>query len=162
MDTKKKIVTVVALKKMLARHRKAGRQIAFTNGCFDILHAGHVNYLEAAKKINRVLIVGLNSDKSVRSIKGIQRPIIVEGYRARLLAALACVDYVTIFDEDTPYEMIKALKPDILIKGADWKAEEVVGYDIVKKNGGKLELAQYIPDLSTTKIIESILEKCKK
>ena len=98
----------------------------------------------------------------MRTIKGPQRPIVAEGYRARLLAALQCVDYVTIFDEDTPYELIKALKPDILIKGADWKTEEVVGYDVVKKNGGKLELLEYVPGLSTTQIIESILEKCKR
>jgi len=162
VDTKTKILTVKALKKIIAQQRKAGKKITFTNGCFDILHAGHISYLEAARKNDRILIVGLNSDKSVRTIKGPQRPIVAEGYRARLLAALQCVDYVTIFDEDTPYELIKALKPDILIKGADWKTEEVVGYDVVKKNGGKLELLEYVPGLSTTQIIESILEKCKR
>ena len=162
MDTKTKILTVKALKKIIAQQRKAGKKITFTNGCFDILHAGHISYLEAARKNDRILIVCLNSDKSVRTIKGPQRPIVAEGYRARLLAALQCVDYVTIFDEDTPYELIKALKPDILIKGADWKTEEVVGYDVVKKNGGKLELLEYVPGLSTTQIIESILEKCKR
>ena len=155
MDTHKKILKLSDLKRKLSRLRSQGQTIAFTNGCFDILHFGHVSYLERAKK-NRILVVGLNSDQSIRKIKGPHRPIIKEAYRAGLLAALQCVDFVTIFNEETPRNVINALKPDILIKGADWKGKNVVGADVVKSYGGKVEYVTYIDGCSTTKIIEKI------
>jgi D-beta-D-heptose 7-phosphate kinase/D-beta-D-heptose 1-phosphate adenosyltransferase len=146
----------------VSQARRAGRKIAFTNGCFDILHAGHVRYLTKAKKGKRCLIVGLNSDRSIRRIKGPQRPINEQQYRAEVLAALACVDWITIFDEETPYRLIAAVKPDVLIKGADWKGKTVVGEDIVKANGGRVELVAYVKGLSTTHIIETIRKTCGK
>ena len=155
MDTYKKILKLSNLKRKILRLRSQGQTIAFTNGCFDILHFGHVSYLEKAKK-NRILVVGLNSDQSIRKIKGPQRPIIKEAYRAGLLAALECVDFVTIFNEETPYSVIKVLKPDILIKGADWKGKKIVGADLVKSYGGKVEYVSYVEGCSTTKIIEKI------
>ena len=133
-----------------------GRKIAFTNGCFDILHSGHISYLEQAKRSNRILIVGLNSDRSVRKIKGPKRPYMNEKARAVLLAALACVDYITLFNEETPIKLIDAVKPDILIKGADWKNKGAVGGDSVRANGGKVEYIKYIPGFSSTDIINRI------
>ena len=160
MSTRSKIVSLEALKRKVARHRKEGKKISFTNGCFDILHFGHVSYLETAKKPDRILIVGLNSDASIRQIKGPRRPIVHEKERSAVLAALACVDYVVLFNEDTPYRLIKAVKPDVLIKGADWKGKDVVGGDIVKQNGGRVELLKYLTQYSTTKIIKAIQKKC--
>ena len=159
MNTDKKIVGIKTLQGKIARLRRSGKTVAFTNGCFDILHLGHVQYLEKAKGRSRVLIVGLNSDRSVRLIKGPRRPIVSEKARARVLAALACVDYVTIFNEDTPQKLIAALKPDVLIKGADWKGKEVAGSDIVRHHGGRVEYIRYIPQYSSTKIIEAVLQR---
>lgn len=152
MNTRSKIVSLEILKRKIARHRKAGQTISFTNGCFDILHFGHVSYLEAAKKPNRILIVGLNSDVSVKRLKGPKRPINSQRERAAVLAALASVDYVTIFHEDTPYQLIKKIRPDVLIKGADWKGKEVVGRDLV----GKVEFAKYLSSYSTSKTIDQL------
>ena len=160
MSSQQKIVSLETLKRKLAAARRNGKVIAFTNGCFDILHRGHVSYLEAAKKKNRILIVGLNSDSSIQSIKGSKRPIIGQKERASVLAALACVDYVVLFNEDTPYRLIKAIKPDVLIKGADWKGKDVAGSDVVLQNGGRVELVKHLTQYSTTKIIETIKEKC--
>lgn len=162
MNSAKKIVGRSQLRNLLRRDRRAGKTIAFTNGCFDLLHKGHVSYLESAKKPNRVLVVGLNSDVSVRKIKGKKRPIVSEGERARVLAALACVDYVTLFNEETPYNLIKALSPDILIKGADWKGKKVAGEDVVRASGGRVEFIQYLKNFSTTNIIKAIFRKCAK
>ena len=148
----KKIIGIAAVKKKLSALRKAGRTIAFTNGCFDLMHLGHVTYLQKAKKGDRVLVVGLNSDQSIRRIKGPSRPIINQRSRAAVLAALESVDFVVIFNENTPYELIKAVGPDVLIKGADWKGKEVVGADIVKK----VEFIAYINGFSTTHIIAKI------
>lgn len=156
MNTPKKIVSAVVLEKTMARLRRQKKIIAFTNGCFDILHFGHVSYLQKAKKNDRVLVVGLNSDRSVRQIKGPTRPINSQAHRAAVLAALSCVDYVTIFDEPTPYRLIAAVKPDVLVKGADWKGKEIVGSDIVKANGGRVELIGYVQGFSTTRMIENI------
>jgi D-beta-D-heptose 7-phosphate kinase/D-beta-D-heptose 1-phosphate adenosyltransferase len=156
MNSKNKIVSLASLKKIVARTRKQGRTIAFTNGCFDILHAGHVAYLEQAKKKNRLLIVGLNSDRSISRIKGPSRPITGEKQRAAVLAGLSCVDNITVFHEDTPLNLIKAVKPDVLIKGADWKNKVVVGEDVIRPYGGRVELIKYLPNFSTTKIIEKI------
>ena len=160
MYTHKKIVGLKTLCHILARLRRQGRTIAFTNGCFDILHFGHVQYLEKAKGRDRVLVIGLNSDRSVRKIKGPRRPIVTQKARAAVLAALACVDYVTIFNEETPQKLIAALKPDVLIKGADWKGKKVAGSDVVRRYGGKVEYVRYVPRYSSTNIIEAVLQKC--
>ncbi len=148
----KKIIGTTALKKKLSALRKAGKTIAFTNGCFDLMHLGHVTYLQAAKKDGRVLVVGLNSDKSISRIKGPSRPICPQRSRAAVLAALSCVDFVVIFNEETPHELIKAVQPDILIKGADWKGKKIVGSEIAQK----VELIKYVNGFSTTSIIERI------
>ena len=153
-----KILKIPALLKKLSALRRQGKTIAFTNGCFDLMHIGHVKYLEDAGKGNRVLIVGLNSDISTSSIKGPDRPIITQKSRAAVLAALESVDFVVIFNEDTPYKTIAAIKPDILIKGADWKGKSVVGEDLVKK----VEFVKYIKGFSTTNIIEKIIKSEKK
>jgi len=155
MSIRAKIVSLSKLKKEITRLRKAGRKVAFTNGCFDILHYGHASYLEKAKKSSRILVVGLNSDGSVRRLKGPTRPINPQKARAFVLAALESVDFVTVFNEDTPYKLIKSLLPDILIKGADWKGKPVVGADVVKCNGGKVEFVTFVDNFSTTKIIET-------
>ena len=157
---RKKIVTLPALKKAIASWRKKGKRIAFTNGCFDIVHYGHVQYLQKAKRPDRILVVGLNSDSSTRKIKGPQRPIIGEKGRAALLAALECVDYVVLFNEETPIRLIQAVRPDILIKGADWKGKEVAGSDVVRVRGGKVEYIRYAPGFSSTNIIKAVLSKC--
>ena len=160
MTTKQKIISSKNLKTKIASLRKQGKSIAFTNGCFDILHAGHVSYLEAAKKDKRVLIVGLNSDTSIRHIKGPGRPVNSQNARAVVLAALSCIDFVTIFEEDTPIKLIEALKPDILIKGADWKGKEVAGAQVVKFSGGRVEFIKYVDGFSSTNIIEKIGQRC--
>jgi D-beta-D-heptose 7-phosphate kinase/D-beta-D-heptose 1-phosphate adenosyltransferase len=162
MTTFDKVVKLPSLKKKLALLRRQGRVIAFTNGCFDILHYGHVSYLEAAKKKDRILIVGMNSDASVRGLKGPTRPIVPQDQRAAVLAGLACVDFVILFNEPTPYELIKAVKPDVLLKGADWKGKEVAGADIVKANGGRVEFVKFVERLSTTNIVEKIRQQCVK
>jgi len=152
MPIKNKILKLPALLKKLPVLRRQGKTIAFTNGCFDLMHIGHVKYLEEAGKGERILIVGLNSDVSTRNIKGSNRPIVPQTSRAAVLAALESVDFVVIFNEDTPYKTIAAIKPDILIKGADWKGKSVVGEDLVKRK----EFVKYIQGFSTTNIIEKI------
>ena len=147
-----KIVSKEELKKKLSALRRQGKTVVFTNGCFDLMHLGHVAYLQAAKRGSRILVVGLNSDRSIRRIKGPSRPICPQKSRAAVLAALSCVDFVVIFNEDTPYSLIKAVNPDVLIKGADWKGKQIVGADIVKK----VELIKYVKGFSTTGIIEKI------
>ena len=158
MAIKNKILTLPALLKKLPALRRQGKIIAFTNGCFDLMHIGHVKYLEDSKRENRILIIGLNSDKSISRIKGSSRPIVVQKSRAAVLAALESVDFIVIFNEDTPYKTIAAIKPDILIKGADWKGKPVVGEDLVKK----VEFIKYIKGFSTTNIIEKIIKSEKK
>ena len=142
----------------LATIRRTGAKVVFTNGCFDIVHAGHVRYLQKARKFGACLVVGINSDASVRAIKGPTRPIVPQSERAEVLSALECVDYVIIFDETTPLRLITAIKPDILAKGADWAAKEIVGGDIVKKNGGQIRRVTLVKGRSTTNIIKRILE----
>ena len=146
------------LKPELERLRMEGRKIVFTNGCFDILHVGHVRYLYAAKQIGDVLVLALNSDSSVRSIKGDKRPLIPEQERALVLAALGAVDYVTIFPEPTPLALIEYLQPDVLVKGGDWAADQVVGREAVAKWGGKVVIIPAIKGASTTNIVEKIRE----
>jgi len=148
----KKILDRKGIQKLSCRLRAEGKKIVFTNGCFDILHAGHVRYLKQARKLGDVLIVGLNSDRSVSAIKP-GRPINSEKNRAEVLAGLAAVDYVVVFSEKTPYSLIKALKPDILVKGGDWKKEDIVGSDIAKETYS----LPFVKGISTTKIIEKII-----
>ena len=139
-----------------AGHREAGRRVVFTNGVFDLLHPGHVRYLQAARAEGDVLIVGINSDRSVRAIKGADRPITPEAERAELLAALACVDAVVVFDEETPAEIIRAVRPDVLVKGADWAADAIVGRDTVEGRSGRVVRIPIEPGWSTTSIVERI------
>jgi rfaE bifunctional protein nucleotidyltransferase chain/domain len=138
------------------RLRAAGRTIVFTNGVFDLLHPGHVRYLRKARALGDALIVGINSDRSVRSNKGPGRPITPGDERAELLAALDCVDAVVVFDEDTPHDIISALQPDVLVKGADWAADAIVGRDIVEARGGRVVRIEIEPGHSTTAIVEKI------
>jgi rfaE bifunctional protein nucleotidyltransferase chain/domain len=151
-----KILERNALKDKLEELRKKGKKIAFTNGCFDILHVGHVRYLREAKKTADVLVLALNSDSSVRSLKGEERPLMNEKERAEILAALEFIDFVTIFNELTPLELINYLKPDILIKGGDWPEEKVVGREEVKKWGGRVAIIPEVEGKSTTNIVEKI------
>lgn len=146
-----KIVKRSVIKGIVESLKGEGKKIVFTNGCFDILHIGHIRYLKEAKRFGDILIIGLNSDSSVSSIKQ-GRPIIPEEQRAEVLSSLYMVDYVVIFDEDTPYELIKEIEPDVLVKGADWKMEEIVGSDIVKET----YTIPIIEGVSTSKIIERI------
>lgn len=138
------------------RLREANQTVVFTNGTFDILHAGHTTYLDQARRLGDVLIVGLNSDSSIRSIKGKNRPIINEAQRCRMLAALECVDYVVLFDEDEPRDLISALLPDVLVKAEDW-SHYVSGRDVVEANGGQVVWAPLVKGLSTSGIIKKIL-----
>jgi D-beta-D-heptose 7-phosphate kinase/D-beta-D-heptose 1-phosphate adenosyltransferase len=142
--------------------RESGKRIVFTNGCFDILHVGHVRYLAAARAQGDVLVLGLNSDESVKSIKSDNRPIVSQDQRAEVLAGLACVDYITIFDEPDPLMLIRAVKPDILAKGADWEETEIIGSDVVKSYGGKVVRIKVVPGISTSRIIRRILRLCGK
>ncbi|MCT4591517.1 MAG: D-glycero-beta-D-manno-heptose 1-phosphate adenylyltransferase [Carboxylicivirga sp.] len=130
--------------------------IVFTNGCFDIVHRGHIDYLSKAKDKGSKLILGLNTDASVQRLKGPQRPVVDEQSRAILMGALQFIDLVVLFDEDTPYELIKALQPDVLVKGSDYNAEDIVGYDILMAKGGKVETIDFVEGFSTTSIVEKI------
>jgi len=152
-----KILNREMLKNELEKLSKQGKKIAFTNGCFDILHVGHVRYLIEAKKTADILVLALNSDASVQAIKGEKRPLVPQEERAEVLASLECIDYITIFSEETPLELIVYLKPDILIKGGDWPIDKVVGRNEVRAWGGKVELIPEVIGKSTTNIVEKIL-----
>lgn len=141
---------------LVERLRTAGKTVVFTNGVFDLIHPGHVRYLQQARTLGDALIVGMNSDRSVRAIKGPERPITPERERAEILAALACVDAAVIFDEDTPHDLIAALQPDVLVKGADWAADAIVGRDIVEAHGGNVVRIAIAPGHSTTEVLEKI------
>jgi D-beta-D-heptose 7-phosphate kinase / D-beta-D-heptose 1-phosphate adenosyltransferase len=147
---------------LAARLRAEGRRIVFTNGCFDLLHAGHIGYLQASRALGDVLIVGLNSDASVRRLKGPNRPLIGEEDRAHLLAALACVDYVVVFEEDTPLELIRAVRPHVLAKGADYTVETVVGHELLPEWGGEVALIPLQEGRSTSGLIEKIVAGRKR
>ena len=156
-EAEKKIRERPALAQECARLRAAGKTVVFTNGCFDLMHAGHATYLEFARRQGDVLVVGLNTDASVRRYKGEKRPIVDERNRARMMAALECVDFVTWFDEDEPKALIAELQPDVLVKAEDW-AHYVSGREIVEARGGKVVLAPMVAGLSTTKLIEKIVQ----
>jgi rfaE bifunctional protein nucleotidyltransferase chain/domain len=139
--------------------RESNRRVVFTNGCFDILHVGHVRYLNRARSLGDVLIVAVNSDRSVREIKGAPRPVIPEEERLEILAALACVDFVFLFDDPTPQRIIDAVVPDVLVKGADWELSDVVGRDTVERAGGKVLTVPLVEGVSTSGIIRTVLDR---
>ena len=150
------------LKAIRLKLKAEGKKVVFTNGVFDLIHSGHVDYLSKAKILGDVLIVGLNSDESVKRIKGDKRPILKQEERAFILSNLKPVDYVIFFDEDTPEKLISEIIPDILVKGADWAVEKIVGCEIVKKNGGKVMNIEFVNDQSTSKIIDLIVKRYSK
>jgi rfaE bifunctional protein nucleotidyltransferase chain/domain len=149
-------LTIAEAAALVARLRATGKTIVFTNGVFDLLHPGHVRYLQQARALGDALVVGVNSDRSVRAIKGPSRPIVPEDERAEVLAALACVDAVVVFDDETPHELIAALQPDVLVKGDDWAADAIVGRDIVEARGGKVIRMPIERGYGTSAIIDRI------
>lgn len=146
-----KVVDIAEIRDVIARHKREGKKVVFTNGCFDIIHVGHVRYLTEAKKLGDILVIGLNSDSSVSRLKP-GRPLNSQKERAEVLAALYMVDYVIIFDEDTPYELIKSVKPDVLVKGSDWDIKNIVGADIVKE----VRAISFVEGVSTTGLLKKI------
>ncbi len=152
-----KIVDWNELKERVDEAHRKGKRVAFTNGCFDILHVGHVQYLREARRTGDLLILGLNSDASVRAIKGERRPLVPQGERAEVVASLESVDYVTIFNDQTPLSLIEYLRPDVLVKGGDWQEETVVGSDAVRSWGGRVAIIPLTAGASTTNIVEKVL-----
>ncbi len=146
----------VQIDRQIAVWKFLNKKIVFTNGCFDILHLGHIDYLAKSADQGDILCVGLNTDRSVRKIKGKNRPVNDENVRAIILASIAFVDAVMLFDEETPYELIKSVQPDILIKGADYKPEDIVGYDVVKSRGGEIKTIEFLDGYSTSNLLEKI------
>jgi len=155
MQINNKLVSRMELIRILEKIRKGKKRVIFTNGCFDILHAGHIDLLEKAKSYGDYLVVGLNSDLSVRKIKGPNRPIFPEIDRARLLAALEVVDYIVFFDEETPFEILRQLRPDVLVKGGDYQIDEIIGHDFIPE----VKVVPLVEGKSTTNIIEKILSE---
>lgn len=162
VKVKKKLLGLPALQRKVRSLRKQGKRVVFTNGCFDLLHVGHVRYLAAARALGDCLVVAVNSDASVRRLKGASRPIVPHRERTEVLAALGCVDYVVLFNANTPQRVIDALVPDILVKGGDWAVEEIVGRETVERHGGKVVRIQIVPGASTTGIIERILKRSRR
>ena len=156
MDENKIILNHNILSEILSKIKRDGKKIVFTNGCFDIIHRGHVEYLKKAKSLGDILVIGINSDSSVKRIKGEKRPINNQIDRAVILSSFFFVDFVTIFDEETPLNLIEKLLPDVLVKGSDWPIESIVGRDIVEKNGGKVVTIDYLKGYSTSNLIEKI------
>ena len=159
----KKIKNIKAIKSIVARLKKQRQKVVFTNGCFDILHIGHIRYLRKAKSLGDILVVGLNTDRSVKQIKGEKRPIVPQKERAEILASLEYVDYVVLFDEPDPFSLIEKVKPTILVKGADWPKDKIIGADVVEKAGGRVVRIPLVVGASSTGIIERIIRAyCKK
>ena len=156
-DSEKKILTLENLCSVVDRSRRAGQKVVFTNGCFDILHVGHIRYLAAARAAGDMLVVGLNTDRSVSAIKGSNRPIITEDQRAEVLASLGCVDFVVLFDEPDPLILIETLTPNVLVKGEDWSEDGIIGGEHVKSGGGQVVRIKFADDMSTSGIIERII-----
>jgi D-beta-D-heptose 7-phosphate kinase/D-beta-D-heptose 1-phosphate adenosyltransferase len=154
-----KILSLDRLRTERERMRRLGRRVVFTNGCFDLIHTGHIRYLQEARRLGDALIVALNSDRSVRELKGERRPILDQNERAEVMAALGCVDYVTIFDEPTPREIIAVLLPDVLVKGGDWGVDQIVGRDDVEAAGGEVLSLPFVEGCSTTDLIERIVRR---
>ena len=159
MEYLKKIKDIRELRDICKRLKLQGNRMIFTNGCFDIIHPGHTRYLYEAKKLGDFLIVAINSDDSIKRIKGEKRPIMNENERAEIIASLSCVDYVMIFEEDTPEQVISLLVPDVLVKGGDWMENQIVGADTVKRAGGEVISIPYISGYSTSSIIEKIINR---
>lgn len=156
---------ILSLDQLLSERDRLGRQgrrVVFTNGCFDLIHPGHIRYLQEARRLGDALIVALNSDRSVRELKGEKRPILDQNERAEVMAAFGCVDYVTIFDESTPREIIAALLPDVLVKGGDWDIDRIVGRDEVEAAGGKVLSLPFVEGCSTSDVIERIVGRYSK
>ena len=152
-----KIMTATQLVPVLEQARTQKKQIVFTNGCFDLMHVGHTRYLQAARGLGDLLVVGVNSDASVRSLnKGSDRPIVPEAQRAEVVAALGCVDYVVIFSEPEPGALITALQPDVLVKGGDWAINKIIGRETVEARGGTVTTIPLVPGLSTTALLQRI------
>lgn len=156
IDMREKILTTPALAAALSARRARNERIVFTNGCFDLLHIGHTRYLQEARTLGDCLIVGLNSDASVRAIKPNGRPLVPQAQRAEVLAALACVDHVVIFDEPDPRHLIAAVQPDVLVKGGDWPVEQIAGRELVQARGGTVVTIPLVPDVSTTSLVRRI------
>jgi len=154
---KSKITSLAGLKKILPALKKRGKKIVFTNGCFDLVHYGHVSYLEKAKALGDYLVIGLNSDASVRKLKGAGRPLVHERDRAHLLAALQAVDFIVLFGDETPQRLIREVQPHILVKGADYKVKDIVGNDIVRASGGRVVRIPLEKGRSTTSLIHKII-----
>lgn len=155
----KKILNLRKIEKLIPYLKSRGKKVVFTNGCFDLLHYGHVKYLQDAKEKGDVLIVGINSDASVKRIKGKMRPLVGENDRLRLVASLESVDYALLFNEDTPLKIIKEIKPDVLVKGADWNRNDIVGRDFVTSYGGRVSTIKFIKGYSTTGLIRKIAKR---
>jgi D-beta-D-heptose 7-phosphate kinase/D-beta-D-heptose 1-phosphate adenosyltransferase len=159
---KEKIKTREDLHQIVVDLKKKGKRIVFTNGCFDLLHLGHIRYLEGAKALGDILVVGVNSDHSVKRLKGPERPILPEEERAEILSGLGFVDYITIFDEEDPLKLITTLQPDILVKGGDWTKETTVGREVVERSGGEVVILPFVKRASTSHIIDTILKRYEK
>ena len=159
---KQKIKGRKTLLRIMKDLKAKGKRIVFTNGCFDLLHIGHIRYLEEAKTLGDVLVVGVNSDSSVRKLKGPKRPILPEEERTETLSGLGCVDYITLFDEIDPLKLITSLQPDVLVKGGDWTKEQTVGREVVKRSGGEVVILPFVQGASTSTLIETILKKYEK
>ncbi len=157
--TESKIFSAAQIETILNTVRGSGKQIVFTNGCFDLLHAGHVKYLQQARQLGDLLVLGLNSDASICRLKGDKRPLLEETERAQILAALDCIDYIVIFTEDTPLQLLQCVRPDILVKGGDYLPEQVVGKEFVESYGGRVELIQFVEGKSTTNIVDKIIQR---
>lgn len=157
-----KVLSVARLVRLTRRLRRLGRRVVFTNGCFDLLHLGHVRYLQRARALGDCLVVGMNSDRSVRALKGPGRPLVAAEARAEVLAALAAVDYVTIFDASDPGRLITRLQPDILVKGADWRPNEIVGRDVVEARGGLVRTIPLTKGTSTTRLVAKIMRQSRR
>ena len=159
---KEKVKEREDLRRIIGNLKAKDKRIVFTNGCFDLLHVGHVRYLEQARSLGDILVVGMNSDRSVRILKGPRRPILPAKERAEILSGLECIDYITVFDEPTPLELITALQPHVLAKGGDWTKEKIVWREIVEDAGGKVVTIPFVEGSSTTQIIETVLERYGK
>jgi D-beta-D-heptose 7-phosphate kinase/D-beta-D-heptose 1-phosphate adenosyltransferase len=159
---KQKIKERKELTRIIKDLKTKGKRIVFTNGCFDLLHIGHVRYLEKARALGNILVVGVNSDSSVRMIKGPKRPVLPEEERTEILSSLGCVDYITIFNEIDPLKLITSLHPNVLVKGGDWTKEEIVGREVVERLGGKVVIIPFVQGVSTSNLIETILKRYEK
>jgi D-beta-D-heptose 7-phosphate kinase/D-beta-D-heptose 1-phosphate adenosyltransferase len=150
------------LRRIVEDLKSKGKRIVFTNGCFDLLHIGHVRYLEQARSLGDILVVGVNGDRSVRELKGPHRPILPVEERAEILSGLSCVNYITVFDEATPLELISSLQPHVIVKGGDWTRESTVGREVVERSGGEVVILPFVEGSSTSNLIETILKRFLK